>query len=71
MQKVIVACDHTQEHTHKRYDTLDEWSARRSGLMQHSQETDIYVPVGFERSILAGQLLQRHISDCAVTGIGI
>jgi len=52
---------------------LDEWSARRRDLpdnTQHSQQTDIHAPVGFEPTISAGEQPQTHALDREPTGNG-
>jgi len=38
--------------------------------MQHSQETDIHAPVGFEPTIPASKQPQTHPLDSTATGIG-
>ena len=38
---------------------------------QHSQQTDIHAPVGFEPTISAGEWPQTYAFDCAATGTGI
>jgi len=38
---------------------------------QHSQETDIHAPVGFEPTIPASERPQTHALDRAATGTGI
>jgi hypothetical protein len=39
--------------------------------IQHSQETDIHSPAGFEHKIPASERPQTHALDHVVTGIGI
>jgi hypothetical protein len=37
---------------------------------QHSQQTNIHAPVGFEPTISAGERPQTYVLDCAATGTG-
>ena len=52
---------------------LDEWSARRKDLYlhntQHSQQTDIHTPAGFEPAIPACERPQTRTLDRAGTGV--
>jgi hypothetical protein len=53
---------------------LDKGSARRRDLYlttEHSQETNIHAPVGFEPTIPASARLQTYAVDRAATGIGV
>jgi len=53
---------------------LDERSACRRDLYlttQHSQQTDIHAPVGFEPTILAGERPPTYALDRAATGTGV
>jgi hypothetical protein len=56
--------DHTQSHTTVGRTPLDEGSARRRDLYltntQHSQQTNMHAPTGFEPAIPAGERLQTH-----------
>jgi hypothetical protein len=40
------------------------------GNTQHSQQTDIHAPVGFEPTISAGERAQTYALDRAATGTG-
>jgi hypothetical protein len=37
---------------------------------QHSPETNIHAPAGFERTVPASERLQTHALDSAATGLG-
>jgi hypothetical protein len=43
----------------------------QTSTSQHSQETDIHAPEGFELAISASELPQTHAFDRAATGIDI
>jgi len=38
---------------------------------QHSQETDIHAPTGFEPTIPASERPQTHALDCTATVVGV
>ena len=44
--------------------------AQNSDNTQHSEETDIHPPTGFEPAILAVERPQTHALDRAITGSG-
>ena len=68
-----VSRSHTTTH-HSRQDSSGHVisSSQRplSDSTQHSQQTHIHAPVGFEPTISAGERLQTYALDRAVTGIG-
>ena len=70
---VLRFLDHTQRRITVSRTPLDEWSARRWDLyltIQHSQQTDIHAPVGFEPTISAGERPKTYALDRAANGTG-
>jgi hypothetical protein len=64
--------EHTQRRTTVVKTPLDEWSARRRDLNLTTHNRQTYMsPVGFEPTISAGERLQAHALDRAVTGTGL
>ena len=47
------------------------WTCYQPENTQHSQETDIHVPAGFEPTIPASEQPQTHALDRTATGIGL
>ena len=70
----FIAFDHTQGHNTVGRTPLDERSARRRDLnltnTQHSQQTDIHAPAGFEPAMPASDWLQTLALDRSATWIG-
>jgi hypothetical protein len=66
-----VSRTHTTTH-HTRYDSsgrvINPSQRPLPDITHHSQQTNIQAPVGFERTISAGERPQTHASDRAVTG---
>jgi len=58
--------DHTQRRTTVGGTPLDEWSAPLPDNTQHSQQTNIHAPLGFEPTISAGELQQTYALDRTV-----
>ena len=68
-----VSRPHTATH-HSRYDSsgrvISPTQRPLPDNTQHTQQTNIHAPVGFEPTISAGGRPQTHALDCAVTGTG-
>jgi len=47
------------------------WTSYQPDNTQHSQETDIHVPAGFEPAVPASERPQTHALNRTVTGIGL
>jgi hypothetical protein len=64
--------DHTQRRITVGRTPLDEWSARRRDVYdtQHSQQTGILAPLGFETKISEGKWPQTYAIDRTATGTG-
>jgi hypothetical protein len=63
---------HTHTHTHTHPMESPEWGIGLSYLYntQHSQETDIHAPAGFEPAIRARERPQTYDLDHAAAAIG-
>jgi hypothetical protein len=72
--EVSISHTHTLKHTHSRYDSSERViSSSQRPLLdnnQHSQETDIHAPAGFEPAIPANEEPQTHVMDRAASGTG-
>ena len=71
----LMFLDHTQRRTTVGRTPLDEWLDRRTDLYltthnTHNRQISI-PPVGFEPTILAGELQQTYTLDRAATGTGM
>jgi hypothetical protein len=65
--------DHTQRRATVGRAPLDEWSVRRRDLYlitQHSQQTNIHAPGGFEPTISAGERPKTYALDRVAIGTG-